>query len=53
VALTDAPGWKDQGVENLAKSPHAKLKDIPVRAVTITGGFWRQRREINEPAHRR
>jgi uncharacterized protein len=47
VALTDAPGWKDQGVENLAKSPHARLRDIPVRAVTITGGFWGQRREIN------
>ncbi len=47
VTLTDAPGWKDQGVENLAKSPHAKLRDIPVRAVTITGNFWAQRREIN------
>jgi DUF1680 family protein len=47
VTLTDAPGWKDQGVENLAKSPHAKLRDIPVRAVTITGSFWGQRREIN------
>jgi DUF1680 family protein len=47
VALTDSPGWKDQGVENLAKSPHAKLRDIPVHAVTITGGFWGQRREIN------
>jgi uncharacterized protein len=47
VALTDAPAWKDQGIENLAQSPHAKLKDIPVRAVTIIGGFWGQRREIN------
>src|ERR1700683_2291731 len=47
VTLTDAPGWKDQGVENLARSPHAKLRDIPVRAVTITGGFWSHRREIN------
>ena len=47
VALTDAPDWKDQGIENLTKSPHAKLRDIPVRAVTITGGFWGQRREIN------
>jgi len=47
VALTDSPGWKDQGVENLAKSPHAKLRDIPVHAVTITGGFWGPRREIN------
>jgi DUF1680 family protein len=47
VALTDSPGWKAQGVENLAKSPHAKLRDIPVRAVTITAGFWGQRRDIN------
>jgi uncharacterized protein len=47
ATLTDSPGWKDQGIENLAKSPHAKLRDIPVRAVTITGGFWGPRREIN------
>jgi hypothetical protein len=47
VALTDSPNWKDQGIENLAKSPHAKLRDIPVRAVTITGDFWARRREIN------
>jgi hypothetical protein len=47
ATLINSPGWKDQGVENLAKSPHAKLRDIPVRAVTITGGFWGQRREIN------
>jgi uncharacterized protein len=45
--LTDTPEWKDQGVENLAQSPHARLRDIPVRAVTITGGFWGPRREIN------
>ncbi len=47
ATLIDSPSWKDQGVENLAKSPHAKLRDVPVRAVTITGGFWGQRREIN------
>src|SRR5215467_11711928 len=47
VKLTDDPNWRDQGVENLAKSPHAKLRNIPVRAVTITGGFWGPRREIN------
>jgi DUF1680 family protein len=44
---TDKAGWRDQGVENLAKSPHAKLRNIPVRAVTIHGGFWGARREIN------
>jgi uncharacterized protein len=42
-----ATDWKDQGIENLSKSPHAKLRDIPVHAVTITGNFWAKRREIN------
>ena len=41
------PSWKDQAIENLAKSPHAKLRQIPVHAVTIKNGFWGQRREIN------
>jgi DUF1680 family protein len=39
--------WKEQGVENLSKSPFAKLRNIPVRAVTIQSGFWASRREIN------
>ena len=47
VALTDQPAWRDQGVENLAKSPHAKLRNIPVHAVTIESGFWGTRREVN------
>src|SRR5580704_15587889 len=47
VTLTDSPNWKDQGVENLTKSPHAKLRDVPVHAVTITGNFWASRREIS------
>src|SRR5260370_42562561 len=47
AALTNNPGWKDQGIENLTKSPHAKLRDIPVHAVTIQSGFWARRREIN------
>ena len=47
VPLIDKPAWKDQGIENLAKSPYAKLHQIPVRAVTIKSGFWGQRRETN------
>ena len=47
TALLDSPGWEDQGIENLTKSPHARLRDIPVRAVTIESGFWGRRREIN------
>jgi len=46
-ALADNPSWRDQGVENLAKSPYAKLRDVPVHAVTVNGGLWAQRREIN------
>jgi DUF1680 family protein len=47
VPLTDAPPWKDQGVINVAKSPYAKLRNVPVHAVTIESGFWAARREIN------
>src|SRR4029077_6223975 len=46
AAATSLP-WKDQGVLNLASSPYAKLHTVPVRAVTITDGFWSKRRKIN------
>jgi DUF1680 family protein len=39
--------WKDEGVLFVDKSPYAKLHNIPVRAVTITQGFWGARRETN------
>src|SRR5271163_2264045 len=39
--------WKDEGVMFLDKSPYAKLRNVPVRAVAITQGFWGARREIN------
>jgi hypothetical protein len=48
---SSAPGentnWKDQGIENLSKSPYAKLRNVPLHAVTIPSGFWASRREIN------
>src|ERR1700722_11192921 len=47
VKLAPNPDWKDQGILNLAHSPFAKLKNIPVHAVTIRDGFWGKRREIN------
>jgi DUF1680 family protein len=47
VALTSTPPWRDQGILNLAKSPFAKLRNVPVHAVTIENGFWAQRREVN------
>ena len=39
--------WRDEGVLYLDKSPYAKLRNVPVRAVAITKGFWGSRREIN------
>lgn len=45
--LVDDPSWKDQAILNLTKSSHAKLRNVPVHAVTITAGFWGQRRETN------
>jgi len=39
--------WKNAGVIDLSDSPYAKLKTVPVRAVTIEDGFWSQRRNTN------
>ena len=41
------PKWRDEGVIDLSKSPHAKLKTVPVHAVEIEPGFWSKRRTIN------
>jgi uncharacterized protein len=41
------PKWRDEGVIDLSKSPHAKLKTVPVHAVEIEPGFWSRRRAIN------
>jgi uncharacterized protein len=51
-SLADGPSpsdadWKSEGVLFVDKSPHAKLHNIPVHAVTITQGFWSARRETN------
>jgi uncharacterized protein len=47
VALTTTPPWHDQGILNLTKSPCAKLRCVPVHAITIQTGFWSPRRETN------
>ena len=39
--------WKEAGVIDLNRSPHAKLKTVPVNAVTIQDGFWSKRRRTN------
>ena len=47
TAATGGTEWKDEGVLFLDKSPYAKLHNVPVRAVTITDGFWGSRRQTN------
>lgn len=47
TATNESTNSQDQGIENLSKSPYAKLRNIPVHAVTIQSGFWASRREIN------
>ena len=39
--------WRNAGVIDLSNSPYAKLKTVPIRAVTIEDGFWSQRRKTN------
>ena len=46
-AADTSAAWRDEGVLFVDKSPYAKLRNIPVRAVTINEGFWGARRQIN------
>jgi uncharacterized protein len=39
--------WQDAGVIDVSRSPYAKLKTVPVRAVTLQQGFWSKRRKTN------
>ena len=41
------PGWNNAGIIATRNSPFAKLKSVPVQAVTIEPGFWSKRRAIN------
>src|SRR5215472_6389865 len=45
AAQTNA--WRDEGIIHTAYSSHAKLHDVPIRAVTISDGFWAARRKTN------
>lgn len=45
-ALAIAADWKDQGVIHLENTPNARLKPVPVRAVTLTGGYWQSRQRV-------
>jgi DUF1680 family protein len=42
----DAP-WREEGVLSLKRSRFARLKDVPIQAVTMGDGFWAARRRVN------
>jgi len=39
--------WERQGVTHTARSPHCRLGDVAVSAVTMGDGFWRPRMRTN------
>ncbi len=41
------PDWSNAGIIATRNSPYAKLKSVPVQAVTIETGFWSKRRQTN------
>jgi DUF1680 family protein len=45
IKAADEP-WRNQGVIDLDKSPYAKLHTVPIHAVTISNGFWAERRRV-------
>jgi DUF1680 family protein len=47
LAQTAGDDWRSEGVLFLKHSPHARLKDVPVRAVRMGDGFWAPRRRVN------
>jgi DUF1680 family protein len=46
-AQAPAPPWREQGLVHTRRSPHARLHDVPVRAVTMDEGFWSGRMRAN------
>lgn len=47
VSVAEPPDWREQGILHLGASPHARLQNIPVRAVRMGSGFWKGRRDAN------
>jgi len=45
-----APAERDAGILDVARSPRAKLRNVPVRAVKMGEGFWTARMKVNVEA---
>ena len=43
ASLAAAPPTKSEGILALERSPHAKLRNVPVHSVKLGDGFWTPR----------
>lgn len=52
LALVNAqtPAEREAGILDVARSPRAKLRNVPVRAVKMGEGFWTPRMKVNVEA---
>ena len=46
--LITLPAFADTGLIKIDDSPHAKMQNVGLDEVTITGGFWKDKQEINQ-----
>ncbi len=44
---TTEPRWRQAGAVDTTDSPHARLRPVPIHAVTMGDGFWKPRMEGN------
>ena len=44
---TTEPRWRLAGAVDTTDSPHARLRPVPIHAVTMHDGFWKPRLEGN------
>ncbi|MBI5085004.1 MAG: glycoside hydrolase family 127 protein, partial [Acidobacteria bacterium] len=45
-AIIAQPTWRDQALLDLSRTPHARLRPVPVRAVKLNPGFWKTRQDV-------
>ncbi len=46
-AFANNQEWRSQGILDLQRSPHARIRNVPVHSVKMGSGFWTPRREVN------
>ena len=47
---TPTTPWRSAGAVDTTQSPHAMLRPVPIRAITLGDGFWKPRLDTNRTA---